>query len=457
MAKVRSESVTATVLKWACALVVSAILVYTLMDYGASGEDYMTGYLQLCAGSPTNAKATFLIQYQADIERQMQEETVVDGFSNLYTGDIDISTEIFPELAVRLNTEIYAETAAVLAMFNTDEYFGNQESARPLVSSLREELNPMQVLCLAASESGNWSDRKYNWVPAIFSKGMSEGDLENVHIQDIDSKFYINNEKFDYFRCGSSEDSHVSGGCKLHYGRVEGHTYNDADSLGPMQVLRRYMDVDAYNSEQPYMSVYHLNIPLGSEDEYCITDLMGWSDSIAWTINHFLLNVKSAYGSQKENVLENEYEVMCLFAITHNTGAGFLSSSDGSFSGWADKEAIFRFCKDITSPEAITYLMLEYIDPWYEDAKEKITEGSGWELPGNENLESSGSHKDDVMKKLLKTVGATGLDEESTRLDCEYWVGESRGLDSDHKFRYPVKTLLNYLALQKLYYSGLEE
>jgi len=462
MLEMRNGSVAATVLKWVCALVVGAILVYTMVDYGVSGENYVAGYLKLNEGSPVNVKAAFLTQYQTNIEQQMQKETTEDSFSSLYIGEISISAEIFTETAVRLNMEIYAETAATLTMFNTDKYFGGAERESPLVTSLRENLSPMQVLCLAASESGNWSDRRYNWVPAVFSKGMTEDEMEGVHIWDVDSGFYIGKGLTEYFQCGSASENHIgnSGKCKLHYSEEGSSTRNDADSLGPMQVLRRYMQPDQENANFPDQFAYHLDIDLGGDGEgretYRITDLMKWSDSIAWTINNFLGNVRDARGSQNENVLENEYEVMCLFAITHNTGQGFLSSSDGPFSGWASREAIYKFCKDVTSPEAIAYLMEEYVDPWYEDVVVKIAEGSSWNLPGNESLEGRGDGKDEVMKELLRKVGASGISEESSRLDCEYWVGANRGLDSDHKFRYPVKTLLNYLALQRLYYSGIE-
>lgn len=447
-----------SVVKKVILAVVVGLVIGTLVDFLLAKDDYLLKYLDTKTGlvSEVGSKADFLVQYQKISEVDTSYVDSVEGLE-----EINISAELFSQTSVRLNTEIYSVTAEVLNDNLLDQYFGDVSTE--IARTAKENVNPLMYICMAAGESGEWNSQRYTWVPAIFSKVMCDVvDMEEVHISEVDSKFYWDLDLRYLFSCRKDTSGHRDDcDSKLHYDEVQGKRGNDADSLGPLQILRRYVTLNTGTESKTVEEVlsgaeYHINIKdSAGQVIYSVTDLMRWEDNVVWAFNNFMTNIRGMRGEYKDWSISNEYELMCMVAIAHNTGAGYLSVGNGPFSSWRDKQAIYDFCKLVGSPESIAYINTEYIEPWYEEVKEKIRSDREWSMPGSLCFEGTGSHKDENMKDILERLGVEFEGRGQYPLNCKYWNRINPG-GSDHKFRYPMKTLFNYLALQKLYSSGGE-
>ena len=126
---------------------------------------------------------------------------------------------------------------------------------------------------------------------------------------------------------------------------------------------------------------------------------------------------------------------MALLAVAHNTGTAYLKCGSGSVhpgSLWKNANAVYDYCAKLGSQES--YVVLEsYITKWYdtvilsEDFDEKFV--------------MAGSYFSGSYNGILEELGINPAD---------YANGWG------HKQYYPLKAVLNYMALQKLYYSGVE-
>lgn len=437
---------------------IAALVCYIMFDYQIVGTSYFASYFELDSQLVSSSKQDFLVRYQ---------DTVVGTASaaNAVSKEpICISTEIFSETSVRLNTEIYEEAAVIADSEFLQAYFG--EVTTNIAQSAKEFVTPLMFVCLAGSETGTWSDRKFTWVPAIYSKGIADqlesigGSWDEVSISDVGSDFYVELGLTDYFHCGQNCD--LKDSSSMHFAYEVGRKSNDNDSLGPLQILRRYVSVTV-SGGNPWDTEYYIDIT-GNDGSiiYTVTDLMSWKDNVMWAFDHAMqkIRTKCVGAPFSDWQISNEYELMCLISVAHNTGASYLSdttSSAGSF--WSSKEAVYQFCQALTTPQAVAYIMQNYVEPWYEQNLERFISDENWNLPGNSLFEGTGNEKDMVMLDILENACGLKITEQEKYdsrypLNCIYWNRTVAG--SDHKFRYPVKSLVNYLALWKLYHSGGE-
>lgn len=447
------------IMKLAVVAVLLGLTLSVLVDFFMMKDDYMMGYLHTKTGVDTSigSKRDFLVRYQGTLEGSTE---IVNEFAGMQ--GINISEDLFSATAIRLNTEIYELAAKVLSEDFMAGYFGSTKSE--IARTAKEHVSPLMFVCLAAGESGTWNDRDYTWVPAVFSKPLSEKlDMDDLCISDVDSKLYWDNGLQDYFRCNPGSSGHTADDVSLHYPKSDSSICNDADSLGPLQILRRYMSLDSGAegktvAERLQYALYHLNIK-GADGHvlYTIGDLMRWEDNVVWAFDNFMKHMRAQSAFRPDYCIETEYELVCMIAISHNTGASYLVNVPNNQrpSSWSSKDAVYDFCRLVGSAEAVAYIQTEYIEPWYNDVKDRIKAGNAWGMPGNQYFEGSGNQKDKIMRKILEQLGVSFTGGSTYPLNCEYWNRTSTS-GSDHKFRYPMKTLFNYLALQKLYTSGEE-
>lgn len=371
------------------------------------------------------------------------------GGQKVYEG-ICIDEEVFGKDATRLNTEIYQVAVEYCSKAKMDKYFG--KNTTPLVESVKQHIDPLIAVAITTAETPNYADRSITWTSAIYSKPLVSkgfGSWDKLHVQDVDSDFYLYNGLSSYFTCGSN--------CRRKDGALHmqclGSARNDNDSLGPAQILRRYLYqasgcITAYNADN---TIYGITV-----------DLMRWEDNVVWVLNNSLSKFRGITSGKYRAKYEirNEYELLVLMAIAHNTGASFIQVAGSAYISpyWEDADGIWLYAKLLTTEGNIAYLKEKYIEPWYENiVLPSIREGRSFELPGN--VFSDGDINQVRSSALLRELGFGLIRISYVKSDdsepCSGW-GSVDGCFNvlEHKQRYPLKSLVNYLALEKLYHSG---
>lgn len=368
--------------------------------------------------------------------------------------DIAIDQGVFSSEVIRLNMEIYDIARTYCTQEKMTRYFGVNTSK--LVESVKKYINPLIAVAVTTAETPNYADRRITWTSAVYTKPLAEKGFTSwgrLSVAEVDSDFYLYNGLSEYFTCGAH--SHTADGT-LHVQAV-GAARNDNDSLGPAQILRRYLYqaggcITARNADNSVFGV--------------TTDLMRWEDNVVWVLNNALSKFRAIPSSSSRGsyVLQNEYELFVLMAIAHNTGASFLNSRPDAYVSpyWVDADGVWCYARALTTEANIQFLRESYIEPWYRDIViPNICSGKGFALPGN--VFSDGDQNQQNASKLLQELGFSLSRVAYTKtVNGEVTIRNGWASDDgyfsvlEHKQRYPLKSLVNYLALEKLYYSGGE-
>lgn len=321
---------------------------------------------------------------------------------------INICSEKFSSTAIRLNSEIYNETADVVNIEHIKRDYG--PSGTRLYESYLAHVDAVMPLALTTCETYGWADSRYTWCSAVYSDLLAKKgtNMQKCKIAQVNTDTYVVAGLCTYMGCGKN--------CTA----VEGshhHTIgnNDNDSLGPLQILRRYVESDGY-----------IKYPCGETT----VDLMCWHDNVEYFLHRQSESFADKAFWNSSHEIQSENELMALIAVAHNTGSGFMhSASAGSL--WHDSQSVFKFCEKLGSKESYAVLS-SYVDEWYESLENTDTEQ--FLLAGN----YYGSKYSTILKDLgiNKTAYASSF---------------------GHKQYYPLKAVLNYMSLNKLYHSGEEQ
>ena len=327
---------------------------------------------------------------------------------------IRIDKDIFNSTSVRLNTEIYNDTAAILTEEHIIRDYGIPTTK--LYRSYLDNVDPLVPMALSLCETGMWADSRYTWCSAVYSKLLvNKGvNMSRLKVSQVNVDTYIVNGLCTYLGCGSN----CTAPSGSHYHTIGN---NDNDSLGPLQILRHYVEAEGA-----------IKYPCGE----ATVDLMCWSDNV-----EYFLHKQSSIFSDKNNWNRNHeiasvYELVALMGVAHNTGGAFLSCESGSSDAgslWKNAQAVYDYCSVLGSKEAFD-IMSEYIDEWYESAVQAESEGRSFAM--------AGSALTGKFDEMLRRMGVE---------KNEYSNGWQ------HKQYYPLKAVLDYMALERLYYSGEEE
>lgn len=322
--------------------------------------------------------------------------------------EVAIDTNVFNATSVRLNTEIYNETADILDKRHIQNDYG--ESGTPLYNSYLQYINPLVPLSLTICETGMWADTRYTWSSAVYSKLLKNSgvNMEKLKVERINVDTYVVNGLCTYLGCGSNCASDVS-----HY-HVIGN--NDNDSLGPLQILRRYVD-----------SKGCIKYKCGEFTE----DLMCWKDNVEYFMHRQSEAFSDSENWNRDHAIKSETELVALMAVAHNTGSAYVKSKSAG-SLWRNSEAVYDYCEVLGSEHAFRVLS-KYIEEWYEDAKKKEENG--------ESFVMAGTALSNKYNEMLNEIGVN---------KSKYANGWS------HKQYYPLKAVLNYMAIERLYFSGME-
>ncbi len=322
--------------------------------------------------------------------------------------DILIDDMLFNNTQIRLNTEIYDITKNIYNEEHLIEEYGDPSTK--LAQSYLQNMTPIIPIAMTINETGMWSDTRYTWSSAIYSKLLDSAgvDMDRVKIEQVDTDTYVINGLCSYYGCGTKCAADVDS----HYHTIG---YNDCDSLGPLQILRHYVEGDNY-----------ITYDCGN----VVLDLMSWDDNVqyfAHTQSKRFLDVENWNSGY---IISNTYELVALMAVAHNTGTAFLNSKNDAGSLWRNSDAVYAYCKLLGDPHS-TSVMTKYVDSWWNDVIEAQKNGESFTLLGQTST--------DVHNQILSEIGVN---------KSEY--ASSFG----HKQYYPLKAVLNYLCLERLYYSG---
>lgn len=404
---------------------------YLINDISSSAADIAKAYTNMYSNTTmTVNKSDFLVIYRESLINNKLISSKVSG--------INIDRTLFSEVSIRLNTEIYEIAANVIDIAKAANYPKKFDTA--LGQSFKELVNPLMVIAMTTAETQAWANVDYTWSSVIYSKPISsiDGfDWRNLKISQVNSEFYQANNLGEYLACGTGGSG--SGGCTARTSGKPNHkctpapagktAKNDNDSLGALQIRRSKLE-----DENGVMSGLHYR-----EDGTFVQDLMCWQDNVTWFYHAHADSFCSGNAWNRDYQIRNEFELVALLAVAHNTGSSFVSSSTktGSASGWSSWEAVFEYCRDLTSEKNLQ-IINGILGEWYSNAKEAIKDNRSWSLPGNVYSDGTGAAQQSEV--LLSQMG----------MDIKDYTNEKRG----HKQRYPIKALINYMALQMLYNSG---
>lgn len=366
-------------------------------------------------------RAAELDKFQMEAEKLNVEDSsaaeqgagnMCDGKACKETGMRDsrqvcIDDSLFSYSQIRLNTEIYECASEIYCPEHICRDYGG--ATTELGISYLKYMDALMPLALVNCETGAWSDSRYTWTSAVYSRPLADKkvDLGNMSVSQVDTDMYLANGLAAYLGCG--------GNC----GAVETEHYhtvglNDNDSLGPLQILRRYVEADK-----------SIRYPCGE----VTMDLMSWRDNVEYfTHKHSQAFMKRDNWNCSYSI-HNEYELTALIAVAHNTGASYLSSMNAG-SLWKNSDSVYRYCEKLACDESVEALG-RYVDDWWEDAKANQEDGRQFSLAG----QSMTGKYDSLLVEL-------GINK------SDYANGWG------HKQYYPLKAILNYMSLERLYYSG---
>lgn len=321
-----------------------------------------------------------------------------------------IDSMLFNNTQVRLNTEIYDITNGIYNEEHIVQDFGTPNTN--LARSYLENINPVIPISTTVNETGAWADTRYTWSSAIYSKLLRGAgvDLNRLHIEQVNVDTYVVNGLCTYYGCGTNCTADVAS----HY-----HTIgqNDCDSLGPLQILRHYVEGNNY-----------ISYDCGAT----VVDLMDWDDNVQYFTHTQSKLFMSEDNWNKNYIISSAPELVALMAVAHNTGTAFLSNKNDAGSLWHNSSAVYDYCKVLGSQDAIN-VMSHYVDDWWVGVVEAQNNGNAFSFLGQGSTS--------MLDNILEEIG----------------VNKSLYAKSfEHKQYYPLRAVLNYLCMERLYYSGGE-
>lgn len=400
----------------------SNVVDYTIRPYGALAEvtvDVVNNIpseisedeaLSKVISSNKETREKVTVKNQVNLQKNKRYDELKIVSENSVSQAMLIDSEMFNTTQVRLNSELYHITDEVFNKEHIINEYGVPTTN--LYKSYMEYINPIIPLALTVCETGGWADSRYTWCSAIYSDLLrgSGVDLNMTKIESVNVDTYVVNGLCTYLGCGRN----CSAGENTHYHTVGN---NDNDSLGPLQILRHYV-------EEP-----------GSIEFDCgesTSDLMCWKDNV----EYFTHRQSDAYSNAEHwnagYSIQNDNELVALIGVGHNTGLAF-QNSEYAGSTWLSSKAVYEYCRVIGSVSA-EEVLTTYIDNWWEDVKVLQSNGERFYLAGQ-------LFKNDTLNSILQEVGV----EKSTYAS-----------DWGHKQMYPLKAILNYMSLERLYSSGKE-
>ena len=429
-------------------VVLVSIGVYFMIDAQSVVDSYVYVDTPSIVNTKENFKQLFNNYYYNTDEVSYDE----------YVGDISIDTALFSEDSVRLNTEIFAVAQSIFNKEHVLECLGEPDCK--FEEDFVEYLDPIMVLAITYPETGSMSDSRYTWCSGIYSKPLLEAgvDMSTLHVTDVTVDVFQNVPALKkYLYCGgggygctaSSAQYHV------HYNTTgtasDVQAYNDNDSLGPLQILRRYVEA-AQGAPYEYESSPG-NAGITYKCGRKVTDLIQLEHSLVYNFHNHTGNFMYVQNNSElcDKSINNATHLAVMLGVSNNTGAGWLSTSNaGVQPHWKSTAAIYDYTYTITQEKYMDSWQ-SIIDQWYVWYLDQLRQGKSPCLAGD-----SGYYRDysiEVDGNVYRCSQPYEIAEIVCGIRTMDIVGEQESVSP--KVSYAVRMLLNYLALERLYYSGL--
>lgn len=321
---------------------------------------------------------------------------------------ISVDTTLFTDTQVRLNRELYDMTASVFNRAHMTKDYGRPGTA--LAESYLAAADPLIPLALAVNETGMWMDTRYTWSSGVYSAlladaGVSMGRLQAAQVN-VDT--YVVSNLCTCYGCGPN----CTADKNSHYHTIGN---NDNDSLGPLQILRRYVEKEGA-----------ITYDCGER----VADLMAWEDNVVYLTHNQSRLFMSESNWNKDHTISSAYELAALMGTAHNTGTAFLSNPEDAGSLWKSPGAVYAYCRAIATEDSLR-VVDRHLDRWWEDVRTAQENGTSFILLGQ--------YGKGALDGILAEMGINKTD----------YAGSF-----GHKQYYPLKAMLNYACLARLYHSG---
>lgn len=321
---------------------------------------------------------------------------------------INIDSSIFNSVQIRLNTDLYNSTESVFNRSHIVEDYGIPQTN--LAKSFVDCVDPLIPVALTINETGTWMDTCYTWSSAVYSKLLSKQgcDVTKLNVDAVNVDTYVANGLCSFYGCGTN----CTAGSSTHYHTIGN---NDNDSLGPLQILRHYVE------GQDGIKYSCGNMTL---------DLMSWKDNVMY-FTHKQPEYFMAWSNwNRDYTISNKYELLALMAVAHNTGTSYLVQESAAGSLWYNSKSVYDFCRDLCSEDSLN-IIDTFVDEWWLEVIAAQEKGEAFVMLGQKPMS--------CQEEILETIGLDKLKYASR---------------FEHKQYYPVKALLNYKCLERLYFSG---
>lgn len=362
-----------------------------------------------------------------DIQKQTEDTAYIKS-----NATININKDLFSSTVCRLNTEAYEIADDVMNV----EHFLHDIGDNPttFAASMSKYIDPLMPLSQTIVESG-YPATQYLWSNPIFTRFItkSEIDINTLQIEAVDADFYIVNDMDFVFNCGGGKNGCTStSSFHTHIQNFTHGTYkNDNDSLGTLQILRRKIE----NSG---------GCIIYSQCGETVSDLLCWKDNVQWWFHNHIVSSNNNSFIGKNHVVANEYEALAHAILSHQGAGYWVDHSTGITQCWLSAQKKFDFAVAMGSEQMVN-VMQEFVDNWWKETKQKIEEGESWSMPV-----VAGTWYDKAWLDLLAKGGITNI--------YEYCRSETFDSSSSKNYGFLVtyfpQSIITYMALQKLYYSG---
>ncbi len=373
---------------------------------------------------------------EEEIEQETEEliQEVLKDYGKNQNNRVNVSIDknLFSSTVCRLNTEAYEIAESVM----NKKHFFNDIGNTPTIfaKSMSNYIDPLMPLSQTIVESG-YPTTEYLWSNPIFIKFIIKSgvDIDTLQVEAVNEDFYIVNNMDFVFNCGGGTNGCTSSiPFHTHIQNFSHGTYkNDNDSLGTLQILRR--KVEGVGGCIIY-----------SQCGETVSDLLCWKDNVQWWFHNHIISSNNNSFIGKNHVVANEYEALAHAILSHQGAGYWVDHSKGITQCWLSAQKKFDFAVAMGS-EQMVKVMQEFVDDWWEKTKQKIQNNESWNMPV-----VGKTWYDSAWLDLLAKGGITNI--------YQYCRSETFSSGSSKNYGFLVtyfpQSIITYMALQKLYYSG---
>lgn len=341
----------------------------------------------------------------SSIDVVIVEETCAEMVESMYS-----------DVSIKLNTQIYDYTRELYNEISP-RYINSENCKTGLSSYFNKYYDPLIPLALSVVEMGAHADTRYTWTPVVYSQdiidalnqgGFVHGEYElerylnDFNVADVDSGYL--------YWLGLNDFMTKEG---------EGNSLNDKTSLGPLQILREGGNMEYVLSTLDGKTGFDLITWHDSMEYFICMQARAFTAEVSWLVNYHV---------------RNKYEFIAMMAVNHNSGIEYMvnQKEDGVVWNWGTSKNVMDYIYKITTTDAINGFC-NMVDGWFSTGIEGRLE-KGYDFP------------------LCGQSALVDIQEVLDRAGVDIQLDEYSGSELVKKL-YPIRAMLNYMSLVRLYES----